>query len=401
MRSSPMGLPNEPNFAVRPELLKKLKRHRAKLEDSRAGRKRGRMVDSKQYIAAEEKRKMNCFKNYKIVAKLGEGAYGVVNKALYKPTGQIFAIKKLGVETEADGIPATTIREIALLNMLQHSGIVKLYSTISTGSFLNLVFEFVDGDLHDYLHIQNQPISSSTIKKWMLDLYSATEFCHERSVVHRDLKPQNILVSNSKQVKIADFGLGREVHAPVITLTHEVVTLWYRSPEILLGCKTYGYGVDVWSLGCIMAELLSKPILEKNRYPNPDGRTAPIAHPKGYTPLFSGDSEFGQLMEIFQVTGTPSEDFWPGCNELKQMQSCFPRWYPLPLESWKSKCPRAFEDDDLYAEFKDVKKFTEWPTALDLIKKCLHPCPEERISAEGALDHEWFTGSPKPYAMSG
>lgn len=131
------------------------------------------------------------------------------------------------------------------------------------------------------------------------------EHCHSKRVFHRDLKPQNILVTNNGEIKLADFGLGKIFGIPFHTITHEVETLWYRAPEILLGVKIYSLPIDVWSIGCVFAELL-------------------IGHP-----LFHGDSEIDQIYKIFQFFGTPSVTEWEEAKSFKYWSDKFPRFKPM------------------------------------------------------------------------
>ncbi|EJW72003.1 cyclin dependent kinase 1, partial [Wuchereria bancrofti] len=126
--------------------------------------------------------------------------------------------------------------------------------------------------------------------------------------MHRDLKPQNLLVSAEGIIKLADFGLARAVGVPVRAYTHEIVTLWYRAPEILLGASRYSFGVDIWSVGCIFAEMAAR------------------------TPLFKGDSEITQLFSIFSIMSTPTEETWHGVSQLANYQEAFPQWKECCLD---------------------------------------------------------------------
>lgn len=304
---------------------------------------------------------MKNYDDFDIVEKLGEGAYGVVSKAIFKPTGGVYAIKKVKLDQGRDGIPATTIREVALLKRCTHPNIVKLFSIIYQKENLHLVFELVKEDMHDHLSNYVGVLPLDTVKSWMVDMYLGLRFIHSLGVLHRDLKPQNILVSKDGMLKLADFGLGRECYMPVLTLTHEVVTLWYRCPEVLLGTEKYGYGVDSWSMGCILAELLSQSI--------PRNSSEKCG---SFIPLFPGDSEIGQIFKIFQITGTPNTEIWQGCDKLKYMNMGFPQWEPVTDEVWQQKVPRA-----------DV-------LAMDLLKRSLTLDPNDRLIAKDALNHPFL-----------
>lgn len=174
---------------------------------------------------------------------------------------------------------------------------------------------------------------------------SGIAFCHSRRVLHRDLKPQNLLIDKEGMLKLADFGLARAIGIPVRTYTHEIVTLWYRAPEVLLGAKHYSTSVDMWSIGCIFAEMASQ------------------------TPLFPGDSEIDELFRIFRVLGTPTEETWPGVSQLPDYKADFPRWPAVPL----AKAVPQLDAD-----------------GLDLLSKMLVYDPGKRISAKRALEHPYF-----------
>jgi len=173
--------------------------------------------------------------------------------------------------------------------------------------------------------------------------------------MHRDLKPSNLLIDpEGKQLKIADFGLARTFGLPLKSYTHEVVTLWYRAPEVLLGSKIYGLGIDMWSIGTIFYE---------------------IAHKR---PLFVGDSEIGQIFRIFRYLGTPDDKMWQGVDGLQHMKSRFPKWTANGNENLR----------------KVATNFDE--AGLDLLTQFLHLEPSKRISAKSALQHPYFNGfNPK------
>ncbi|CAD6195022.1 unnamed protein product [Caenorhabditis auriculariae] len=180
----------------------------------------------------------------------------------------------------------------------------------------------------------------------MWQLLTALAYCHLRRIVHRDLKPQNLLVSDDGIIKIADFGLARSFSFPSRAYTHEVVTLWYRAPEVLLGCSRYSTSLDIWSLGCIFSEMAS-------------GR-----------PLFGGDSEIAQLFKIFQIVGTPNIQTWPGVEKFSHFKCAFPQW---PFSETK---------------LKERSTMTEDP--LDLLQSMVRYPPEKRLTAKGALCHRFF-----------
>lgn len=196
---------------------------------------------------------------YEKLDLIGEGTYGVVYKAKDTDTGEIYALKKIRLESEDEGIPSTAIREIALLKELQHPNIVRLVNVLHTDKKLTLVFEYLDQDLKKLLDTCGPGgLDESSIKSFLYQLLNGIAKCHQHKVLHRDLKPQNLLINREGILKLADFGLARAFGIPVKNFTHEVVTLWYRAPDILMGSKNYSTSVDIWSVGCIFAEIVNR-----------------------------------------------------------------------------------------------------------------------------------------------
>ena len=207
-------------------------------------------------------------------------------------TGEIVALKKIRLDSEDEGIPGTAIREIALLKELQHPNVVRLYDVVHTEKKLTLVFEFLDLDLKKYLDQCEGGLELPVLKSFLYQLCASLAYVHAHKVLHRDLKPQNLLINREGELKLADFGLARAFGIPVRAYTHEVVTLWYRAPDVLMGNRRYSTPVDVWSIGCIFAEMNT-------------GR-----------PLFPGTSDANQLDCIFKALGTPSEAVFPSMTGL-------------------------------------------------------------------------------------
>jgi serine/threonine protein kinase len=227
-----------------------------------------------------------------------------------------------------------------------HPNIVNLVDVIHKDQKLYLVFEFLDNDLRRYMDRVGKKMHRMLVKSYLHQILKGIAFCHSHRVLHRDLKPQNLLIDQKGVLKLADFGLARAFGVPVRTYTHEVVTLWYRSPEILLGGKIYSTPVDIWSVGCIFAEMAS------------------------HTPLFPGDSEIDQLFQIFRLLGTPSEDTWPGVSSFRDYKPTFPQWATQSIA-------KALPDLD--------------PLGIDLLSRMLVYEPSKRISARDALKHGYFT----------
>ncbi|KAL1132710.1 hypothetical protein AAG570_010662 [Ranatra chinensis] len=258
---------------------------------------------------------------YVKLEKIGEGTYGIVYKARHKTTGRIVALKRIRLDADSEGIPSTTIREISLLKELKHPNIIALLEVIyCEENNVFIAFEFMLQDLKKFMDDSKKPTSLALVKSYMHQLLSAIGYCHAHLIVHRDLKPQNLLINAAGHIKLADFGLGRACGVPLRTYTHEVVTLWYRAPEILLGTKLYTNSVDIWSLGCIFAEIAS------------------------LKPLFPGDSEIDQLFRIFRTLGTPDECVWPGVTQLPDYKPMFPQWEPQPVESFVSNLDKNARD---------------------------------------------------------
>ncbi|KAI1311288.1 Cyclin-dependent kinase 3 [Mortierella claussenii] len=232
-------------------------------------------------------------------------------KINHKPmpdTGMTVALKKIRLENEDEGVPSTAIREISLLKELRHSNVVQLLDIVHDETKLYLVFEFLDVDLKKYMDtLPSAGLSMDQVKEYLFQLLQGIEFCHARRILHRDLKPQNLLIDQAKTLKLADFGLARAFGIPLRTYTHEVVTLWYRAPEILMGSRHYSTAVDMWSIGCIFAEMITRRA------------------------LFPGDSEIDELFKIFKIRGTPNSTIWPGCDQLKDFKTTFPKWTEQPL----------------------------------------------------------------------
>ncbi|RKP13259.1 protein serine/threonine kinase [Piptocephalis cylindrospora] len=285
---------------------------------------------------------------YQKIDKLGEGTYGIVYKASNKLNGDVVALKRIRLDNEEEGVPCTAIREISLLKELEHPNIVQLHDVIHTEKKLTLVFEYLDSDLKKFLDSCSGDLDASTVKSFMYQLLKGIAFCHENRVLHRDLKPQNLLINKRGELKLADFGLARAFGVPVRSYSHEVVTLWYRAPDVLMGSRQYGTSIDLWSIGCIFAEMAS-------------GR-----------PLFPGSSVSDELLRIFRLLGTPTEATWPEVSKLPDYAARtaeIPSFPPQAVEKYVAKCE---------------------PEASNLLRALLTYIPRARISAATALSHPYF-----------
>jgi len=282
------------------------------------------------------------------IDKLGEGTYGVVYKAKNKETGEIVALKRIRLDSEDEGVPCTAIREISLLKELKHPNIVRLYDVIHTEKKLTLVFEYLDQDLKKYIDDCGGAISKTTMKSFLYQLLRGIAFCHEHRVLHRDLKPQNLLINRKGELKLADFGLARAFGIPVRSYSHEVVTLWYRAPDVLMGSRKYSTPIDIWSAGCIFAEMAT-------------GK-----------PLFPGTNTSDQLLKIYKILGTATEKIWPSIIELPDYK---PDLGIFPAQKITSIVTGLDED------------------GYDLLDKMLVYDPSQRITAQKAMAHNYFQGT--------
>lgn len=222
---------------------------------------------------------------------------------------------------------------------------------------LTLVFEYLDQDLKKYLDVCEGGLDLTVVKAFLYQLITGVAYCHHHRVLHRDLKPQNLLINREGDLKLADFGLARAFGIPVRSYTHEVVTLWYRAPDVLLGSRKYSTPVDIWSIGCIFAEMVNG------------------------TPLFKGTSEETQLDTIFRTLGTPNEQTFPGIHELPDWKDSYP-FYPEPV-SLQPLVPKLDAD------------------GVDLLSQMLVYDPSRRISAHEARKHPFFDSIPEPVRNAG
>jgi len=305
--------------------------------------------------AADESEEVDrhVLKRYEVGQKLGKGAYGIVWKSVDKKTKETVALKKIFDAFQNDTDAQRTFREIMFLQELEHENIIGLQNVMKAENDkdIYLVFEYMETDLHAVIRAN---ILEDIHKQYIIyQLLKSLKYMHSAHVLHRDLKPSNILLNSDCLVKVADFGLARSIKALEETkeenqvLTDYVATRWYRAPEILLGSTKYTKGVDMWSVGCIMAELL----LGK--------------------PLFPGNSTMNQLDRVIEVTGRPSTE------DIEGVQSPFALTI---LESLPPSTPRSL--NEIFPKASEE--------ARDLLRKLLMFNPEKRITAEEALNHPWL-----------
>ncbi|KAI8515275.1 cyclin-dependent kinase 5 [Branchiostoma belcheri] len=271
---------------------------------------------------------------YEKLEKIGEGTYGTVFKAKNKETHEIVALKRVRLDDDDEGVPSSALREICLLKELKHKNIVRLHDVLHSEKKLTLVFEYCDQDLKKYFDSCSGDIDPETVKSFMYQLLRGLAFCHSHNVLHRDLKPQNLLINKNGELKLADFGLARAFGIPVRCYSAEVVTLWYRPPDVLFGAKLYSTSIDMWSAGCIFAELANA------------GR-----------PLFPGNDVDDQLKRIFRYPFMGIE-------------------FPFPIYQVTTSLAVV------------VPKLC--PKGRDLLQRLLVCNPAHRLSADEGLNHPYF-----------
>ncbi|CAH8642046.1 unnamed protein product [Schistosoma guineensis] len=300
---------------------------------------------------------------YVRLQKIGQGTFGEVFKVRHKSTKQHFALKRIRMEQEKEGFPITALREIRILQSLNHENIVCLkeicHSPPNAGNGFKpqfyLVFEFCD---HDLAGLSQQIDFTEPVKKAIMkQLLTGVFYLHLNNVLHRDLKAANILIDKNGILKIADFGLARTTVASLrpdrpTRYTGRVVTLWYRPPEILLNDRHYGKPVDMWGAGCIMAELWTK------------------------YPIMQGDNEISQLNLIINLCGSITPEIWPGVERLETFREA-----------------RLPQDIKRHVREKLTPKISSL-AAVDLIDQLLVLDPSKRLDAEQALSHDYFYEDP-------
>ncbi|KAJ1608764.1 cyclin dependent kinase A-like protein [Cryptosporidium canis] len=287
------------------------------------------------FALGEEESDESSIEDYENLEIIGEGTYGVVYKCRCKQSGELFAIKTFRNGTRE--LSTTTLREISILREVSHPNIVSVQDVLLSSKTVSIVFEFFPYDLKRYLSMFPEKVPPiKFIKHIIFQILNGIFHLHICRIIHRDLKPQNILIGCERSipdVKIADFGLSRVLSTPFKTLTREVVTLWYRAPELLLGERNYSSSVDIWSIGCIFIELLI-------------GR-----------PIFSGDSEISTLYKIFQTLGTPTPKV---CNYICSFPNYSSEWPKWKInENWI---------DQQISKFSPTKQYILEPAAKNLIK---------------------------------
>ncbi|RLN95374.1 hypothetical protein BBJ28_00019671 [Nothophytophthora sp. Chile5] len=296
--------------------------------------------------------------NFRNLGFVTKGTEGTCFKCCQRSTGKILALRRARAFPKGEGVPYYMLRELAVLKGIKHDHIASLELISLAKDELRVFFPFVDKTLHEVINPTGDPnggrvLPERVIRKLLHQLLDAIAYCHRRGVLHRNLKMSHLLIKTSDPqnlddatLQISDFALVRATGIPRRTYTMEVVTLWYRPPEILMGVREYSSAVDIWSVGCIFAEMAQ-------------GK-----------PFFTGISEIDQLFQIFSKLSTPTAETWPGFSSLPNYHFEFPHWEGRSL-------PRLFPGvSDL---------------GIDLLTKLLMYDPGQRITAEDALRHPYFS----------
>ncbi len=287
---------------------------------------------------------------------VGSGTYGKVFKGVHVYTKKLVALKKIRMEGERDGFPVTAVREIKLLQSLKHLNIVNLQEVMVEKNDCFMVFEYLSHDLTGLLNHPTFKLEAAHKKHLAKQLFEGLDYLHRRGVLHRDIKAANILVSSDGLLKLADFGLARfYAKRRQLDYTNRVITIWYRSPELLLGETQYGPAVDIWSAACVVVEIFTRHA------------------------IFPGDGgEINQLEKIYAILGTPTRAEWPGLVDMA--------WYELLRPS--ARRPNVFAE-----KYRD--RVT--PAAFELLEAMFLFDPAKRPSASDVLEHPYFTAEePKP-----
>lgn len=287
---------------------------------------------------------------YKKLEKLGEGTYGEVYEAEDTTTGRKVALKVMKLDQEEDGIPATTLREMSILRSVSHPNIVSLLDVSIEPGKLMLVCEYMESDMRRLLFRmskkevppgQRRGLDMPLLQSYSFQLLAGLYVLHTHRIFHRDIKPENILLNKDGLLKICDFGLSRYFSLPMRQYSPNVVSVWYRAPELLFGLHYYDLAIDMWSAGCIIAEMTTG------------------------LPLFKGDSDVDQVHKIFSVLGTPGEETARQLGDISQF--------------------------DVY-EPQDLREVLNCDNVMliDLIQKMLEIDPAKRVTVQEALEHPFF-----------
>jgi serine/threonine protein kinase len=291
--------------------------------------------------------------NYHVIKKLGQGTFGTVVKARDKVNNNFVAIKSIvDYRNEDEGLHLCVIREINILGCLKHPNIILLH-TVFIDTMMNLVFEFIETDLHNYIHQEKYDIHIQDTLYIMHQILEAIHFAHDRNIMHRDIKPQNILINSKGQIKIADWGSARKYNSKDRKFTLPITTIWYRAPEILFEEDHYTPMVDIWSIGCVFIDLL----IGQNGVKVINGKSTYIG--------LKGKNDQDQLYYMTQWFGRPDH-----------------------IKTWCTNLDRRaiFKRGK---EFKMCFAYLKSPI-VDIVSKMMVWDPEKRITTSDLLQQEIF-----------
>uniref|UniRef100_A0A1I7YDW7 Protein kinase domain-containing protein n=1 Tax=Steinernema glaseri TaxID=37863 RepID=A0A1I7YDW7_9BILA len=297
---------------------------------------------------------------YILCEVLGTGTFAEVYAAEHRETHEKVAIKRIKECWTEHGLLQCVLREISILRELDHPHIVKLQDVILTRVHTALVFEHLSADLATYL--RRTQMKEGQIKIFFHQISLAVSFVHRHGIIHRDLKPANILVLHDNFVKVADFGSAKEVDVPVRPDHPVVVTLFYRPPELLLASEVHGMAVDVWSIGCIVAEMCLK-----TRFFSWDVNNMKFLEP-----------EKNQLFEIYKILGKPTSQTWPGITNLPKFEEM-----------------RDVYENQFHFSFHEAMRGTMSMQGQDLLKRMFAFSPDRRITCAEIVSDGYFVSSPK------
>jgi serine/threonine protein kinase len=281
--------------------------------------------------------------------KLGEGTYSTLAIGHHTDTGETVIMKLFRTDAEEDGIPSSVIREMSVLRSLHHPNIIEFKEAVYENGLLSLVFEHLHATLRSYISHGGNRLPLDLIQSYSYQLLCACYFLHSHGIVHQNISPEHIMINYTGFLKLADFHTSLFCYHLYPLPENEMTMLWYRAPELLFDNPLHGFHCDIWSCGCLIAELITRAI------------------------LFAGDSPVDQLMQILSTLGPPSREEWPNFYSLVNEEIQLPRPPYRGLEALLQEAP---------------------PDLIDLLQKMLVLNPEKRITAREAVRHPFFATIP-------